>query len=297
VSQSTAQVAGAPLAKPVPALRRVIEPRQPGLRERALEFWRYRRVMPYFGRRMLKKRYQRTWLGWIWIPLRPTFAIASRVFVFGTVLGVAAGGAPYLLFLIIGMSAWGLFASSAYWATRSLELHRGFLKRIYIPRLTILTAAIVPASVEYAVYVVIAVITFVYYEIATGHLYLNVSPELLFAPLGILLMLVLALAIGLWTSVYGAQARDVRFGLNYVLGFWIFLTPVFYPLSTVPQGARQALLFNPMTAPIQLVQDGFLGTGGPPALALFVSLGTVAIVAGGGLWFFNRSEALALDYV
>lgn len=280
-----------------PRPRRVIEPRQPGAGERAREFWRWRRTMPYFARRLIEKRYIRTWLGWLWIPLRPIMDIGARVFVFGTVLGVATGGVPYLLLLVVGMSAWRLFASSAYWGTRSLELHRGFLKRIYVPRLTILAAAPAPASVEYLVYVIIAAVAFAAYWVIDGTLYLELGAGLLLVPLGLGLLLMLALAIGLWTSVYGAQARDVRWGLNYALNFWLFLTPVMYPLSTVPEEARLVLELNPMTAPIMLVQDGLLGTGGPPLLPICICLGAIVILGAFGAWFFNRSEALALDYV
>jgi lipopolysaccharide transport system permease protein len=274
---------------------RVIEPRQPGIAERMLEAWRYRALVPYFARAAVEKTYRRTWLGWLWIPLRPALSVGARVLVFGGLLGAPSLGKPYLLFFLVGISAWQLFSQSALWATRSIELARRVLRRMYVPRLTALVGSVGPAVLNFLLYGVMTAIALAYYWIADGHLYLELGPGLLLALGGLALVLLFALGIGLWTSVFGAQARDVRFGLTYVLGFWFFLTPVIYPLSTVPGGFHTAALLNPMTAPVEMVRDGILDAGEVPYTALGVTLGTIAFLWCSGLWFFLRSEEQALD--
>lgn len=277
---------------------RAIEPRQPGIWERIREFWAYRSLLGFFGRRYVQKMYIRTWLGWLWLPLRPLLSVGARVLVFGGVLAIPSDGLPYLLFFLVGMSAWELFASTTYWATRSIELNRGILKRIYVPRLTALAASIAPSSVNYGIYLCIVAVTVVGYWLAEGIVYAVFGPELLVALLGLSLMLLLALGIGLWTSVYAAQARDVRFGLGYVLSFWFFLTPVIYPVSAVPDSYRAMVYANPMTAPIEMVKYGILGSAWDvPGQALVVTGVTVLLVGLSGLWFFSRSEAAALDFL
>src|SRR4051794_17965008 len=88
----------------------VIEPRGLSLPERAREVWQRRALIPFFWKRSLERRYLRTWLGWVWLPLRPAVETASRVFVFGGVLSVPTQhGIPYLVFFLAGQSAWGLF--------------------------------------------------------------------------------------------------------------------------------------------------------------------------------------------
>jgi lipopolysaccharide transport system permease protein len=281
-----------PEAPPV----RAIEARQPGLWERVREFWAYRSLLTFFGRRYVQKMYIRTWLGWLWLPLRPLLSVGARVLVFGGVLKIPSDGLPYLLFFLVGMSAWELFASTTFWATRSIELNRGILRRIYVPRLTALVAAIAPSSVNYGIYLCIVAVAVAGYWLADGVMYVDFEMDLLVALLGLLLMLLLALGIGLWTSVYAAQARDVRFGLGYVLSFWFFLTPVIYPVSAVPDSYRAMVYANPMTAPIEMVKYGILGTSWDvPDKALVVTGVSVLLVGMSGLWFFSRSEAAALD--
>jgi lipopolysaccharide transport system permease protein len=105
---------------------------------------------------------------------------------------------------------------------------------------------------------------------------------------------VLALGISLWTSVPGMQARDVRFTIGYVLGFWLFLTPVLYPLNVGPKYAW-LLALNPMVAPVNTFKYAVLGIGGV-SLTEWIASGLVtAATFASGLWFFGRAEADAAD--
>ena len=264
---------------------------------RLAEAWHARALLPYFARRYLEKLYVRTWLGWLWIPLRPILDIGSRVLIFGSLLGAPSDGVPYLLFFVIGTSTWTLFSESAIWGTRSIEMNRRFLRRLYLPRLTLLLAALAPSALRFAMYMVIALVAFAYYGLVEGELYLELQAETLLLPAGLLLAVLLALSLACWTSVYGAYARDVRFGMGYALSFWYFLTPVIYPLSAVPENLRTLASLNPMTTPIEMVRLGVFGKGEVLASGL-ASTGLVILVIGGlGLWFFDRSEARALDSV
>ena len=274
---------------------RVISPRRRGAVESVREAWRHRHLVPFFGRRFVEKQYLRTWLGWVWIPLRPVLDVGARMFVFGGLFGASSEGVPYSIYLLIGMSTWELFERTAYWATRSLEVNRRFIRRIYVPRLTVLVSAIFPGLVNYAIYIVLAVITLVVVWIAQGTLYLELGPDtLLFIP-GMALLLALALSVGLWLSVYGAQARDVRFSLTYVTTFWFFVTPIVLPLSKIPDKYRTIVELNPLTAPIMMVKQGLLGTQAVPALSVVSAIVAIIVVGGGGLWFFSRSEDMAVD--
>jgi lipopolysaccharide transport system permease protein len=273
----------------------VIEARRPGTVERLRELWAYRRLTAYFARRYIQKGYQRTWLGWIWIPLRPVLSIAPRVLVFGGLLGAPSGRVPYLVFFLVGTSAWELFERTAYWATRSIELNRRVLTRLYVPRLTALVAAVAPSGLNFLLYLALTLSAGLYYAIADSHWYLVFGVRTLVALAGLVLVVLLGLGIGLWAAPYGAQARDVRFTLRYVLSFWYFLTPVIYPLSAVPERFRGIAGVNPMTAPMEMARYGLLGQGEIPRTALLVTLGTIAVVVLGGLRQFGRAEAAAID--
>lgn len=263
--------------------------------ERVREFWRARRLVPYFGRRSLEKRYRRTWIGWPWIPLRPVLDVGSRALLFGGLLGVPSQGIPYPIFLLVGMAAWQLFDRTAYWAMRGLEINKGLLRRLYVPRLTVVAGAIVPSGAEFLVYLAITTIVMGGYWIGDGTLYLTGGTNLLLAPAGIALLLALAYALGLFLSVYAAQARDVRFLFNYFMGFWLFLTPILYPLSAIPEYFQTLAQFNPLTAPIEMVKLGILGVGDVTVDAVATTLVFLAVVGGGGLRFFNSAEERTLD--
>jgi lipopolysaccharide transport system permease protein len=262
---------------------------------RAREFWEYRGLVAFFARRFTEKMYIRTWLGRLWIPLRPVLSVGARVLIFGGLLGVPSEGKPYLIFFLVGVASWELFAQTAYWATRSIELSRAVLKRIYVPRLTALVAAVAPSAINFLVYVAITVVAVVGYWVVDGVLYFELEPATLLAVAGLVLMVLLALGIGLWTSIYGAQARDIRFSLSYLLQFWFFLTPVIYPLSAVPERYRTLVALNPMTAPVEMVKEGVLGAGTVTPLAVAIAASTMVLLVVSGLWFFTRSEALAVD--
>src|SRR5437763_160305 len=92
-----------------------------------------------------------------------------------------------------------------------------------------------------------------------------------------------------------ARARDVRWSLRYALSFWFLITPVIYPLSQVPSGYRTAAELNPLAAPVELIRYGLLGVGRFPPLAIATSIGSIVVVGGLGLLFFNSREASALD--
>ena len=273
----------------------VLKPLQRGLREQLAQLWRYRSLFGYFGDRFLKKRYARTWLGWTWLVLRPALTVGSGAIVFGGVLGVATGAVPYLLFFLVASAAWQLFAETAYWATRSLELSRRELRQMYIPRLIPLCAALVPSVVDYLVYGAITVCALAYYWAADGVFYLELRPASFAVLAGLAMVALFGLGIGLWAAPYAARARDVRFGLGFVLSFWYFLTPVIYPIDAIPSAYRELARVNPMTTPVELVKYGLLGSGDISAQGLAVTLATIALVVGGGLRFFAGLERASLD--
>ena len=142
-----------------------------------------------------------------------------------------------------------------------------------------------------------AVITFAFYALVDGSTYLDVGVNTLATLAGMALLVALALSIACFTSVYGAHARDVRFTLGYMLGFWMFLTPVIYPMSEVPESYRTITSLNPLTAPLELFRMGLFGEGMIPTTALVSCFGTIVVIGVVGLWFFNRSEVAALDVV
>lgn len=272
-----------------------IEPRLSGIGARAREIWAYRRMFLFFGHRAFEKLYRRTILGKTWIFLRPLVPLAVRVFVFGALLQVGGTAkVPYFLFVSVGTAAWELFGSSLMWATRSLQLNGAILSRLYVPRLILPIASMVPGVVYFAIHLGVITAALIYYRVREGIWYLDTT-WLFVAPMAVVLILLFSLSIGLWTAVLGAGARDVRFGLGYVLEFWVYLTPVVYPVSIVPDHAQWALYLNPIAVYIVAFRGALLGGEGPTVLAWGSALATTAVMLVAGLAFFQKAEAEAVD--
>ncbi len=278
---------------------RRIEARPVSVRGRLAESWHSRQLVGYFARRFNQKRYLRTWLGPTWLFLRPGLMIASQLFLFGGVLRVSGDGVPYPIAFLIGFSMWHLFAESAFWTTRCLELTRSTLRRMYLPRGPIIVAALGPAIVDLAIVLGFLCILLGGYLVADGTTHIVITPATALVPVGMSLLLLMGLGVGLWLSVPGAYMRDFRFGLGFVLNFWYFLTPVVYPLSRVPGGLRPIVEANPVTAPIEMVKLGLLNRAGDaiPTVSLVATGIALVILVGAGTVMFFRAESAVLDRI
>jgi lipopolysaccharide transport system permease protein len=274
----------------------VIEPRRPGAAERLRELRTYRGLLRYFALRSLQKVTGRTILGNWWLFLRPACEVGTAVLIFAGVLNVRSSGpVPYLVMFIAGATCWRLFENCALWSTRSLELNRKLLGKVYFPRLLLPVASLAPAFVEFAFYLAFLAAAVAIASAIDGTLYLRADFGLLAAPVALAMGAMFALGIGLFTSVLGANARDVRFTLGYVLGFWYFLTPVIYPLEMVPANARWLAELNPMTPIVELFKWGLLDAGSVRPTGLVIASVLITCVWIGGLRFFSRYEAEAVD--
>jgi lipopolysaccharide transport system permease protein len=266
-----------------------------GLGTRAREFWRYRRVLVFFWIKSVQSLYSKTRLGVSWLFIRTLLPLAVGTFVFGDVMNVSPGPVPYFIFFATGQLAWSFFDSPLLRASRGLESHRELLRKLYIPRVILPLGQMSGGLVRAAITAVVLMVSALYYRFEDGVWYLQGGGQLLRVPLAAALILWFAFSMSLWTSIWQARARDVRFVLRYVLGFWLYFTPVIYPLSMVPENIRWLAQLNPLTPPVELFKSGIL-PGTPhhwPWIAYSAAL-TMAVFAG-GIWHFHRTESTTMD--
>jgi lipopolysaccharide transport system permease protein len=274
----------------------VIEPRRPGVRARVVEVWSYRRLLKFFGRRALEKMYVRTRLGWLWIVIRPLLDTVSKALIFGGLLNApTAGRVPYFLFFLVGMGVWTFFDRTLMWATRSIELNRKIVTKMYFPRIILPIAGSTPGVVDFVIYAGLTAATATVYLETRHHLYIVFSSRLLAAAGAVVMIYLFAVGIGLWTSVMGAANRDVRFTLGYVLSFWYVVTPVIYPMTAIPDKFQRIATLNPLAALIEAVRYGLFGAGQLRPLGLLYAGCIICALWVGGLWFFGRAEAASID--
>jgi lipopolysaccharide transport system permease protein len=260
--------------------------------------WAERALVPQLGVRFLLKRIRGTKLGWSWLIIRPLMAAVGMTLLFGGVLKVATpGGAPYFLFLLAGLVGWRMFERSLLYTTRSFSLYRKLMKTMLFPLLLVPLAGMGLPLVETAVYWAVFAGSLVFYWIVDGTLYLSGFPRLLWTAPALALLTGITVGAALWLSVLNAKARDVRYSIRYVLPIWMYVTPVVYPISQLPESVRWLGIVNPMSGPIELLKWGLIGEGQIhlPALASSVGFGGLLLLS--GLWFFCREAARSIDAI
>jgi ABC-type polysaccharide/polyol phosphate export permease len=265
-----------------------VTPWQPSVRERIGEAWRGRALFPLLARRMVPT-YRGRILGRAWIFVRPFMQVFGFALVFGGVFhATAPDGIPYILFMLLGVQAFRFFEFSVLFATLSSRMVKRQTRSLRIPLLLVPLAASSRALMELLIYWVFTAALLVYYYATSGHFYLEISLKLLVGLGGLLLCLVYALAIGLFTSVVYPRAMDIRYLVRYGMQFWLVITPVLYSLDSLPHRYQTLAQLNPMTPLVGMVQYGFLDAGELHAWSIAWALGAIVVTGLVGLWFFNR---------
>jgi lipopolysaccharide transport system permease protein len=266
-----------------------------GFVARTREVWQYRRILWFFSAKALESLYSKTHLGVWWIFIRTLVPLGIGSFVYGSIMQVPSGGVPYFVFFLVGQVPWNFFDGPVIRGSRGLETNRNLLTKLYVPRIILPLGQMTAGIVEPVIITLVLIATLVYYRVNQGIWHAQASPRLFACLASVALILAFAFSIALWTSVWQARARDARFVLRYVVSFWLYFTPVIYPLSVVPAGIRWAAYLNPLTAPIETFRWGMLaGLEHSWAWFGYSAAITVATFAGGA-WYFTRTEAATMD--
>lgn len=268
-----------------------------GFVARAREVWQYRRVLGFFALRAVQSLYSKTHLGVWWVFIRALVPLFIGSYVFGSVMNVPSGGVPYFVFFVAGQIPWNCFDGPLIRGSRGLEVNRMLLGKLYVPRIIVPLGQMAAGILEPAIILLVFIGAIVYYRRTDGVWYVQATPRLFASIASIALMLLFAFSLTLWTSVWQARARDARFVLRYVVTFWMFFTPVIYPMSVVPPAARWLMHLNPLTAPIETFRwSMFANMEHSWPWFLYSAAVTMAVLAG-GIWFFGRVEATTMDRI
>jgi len=273
----------------------IIEPQRTGIIARAAEFWRYRRVLWFLASRAVTDRYKGTTLGIFWLFARPMIPVLITAVVFGGFLSIPSDGVPFVLFFMTGIIPWNLFDRSIMFGTKALEQHRGLIKKLYFPRLIAPCASVAPAVVDGLIYVALLAGAALFYWWKDGVFYVKIGPFLPVALAMAFLSFCAAMGVVLWTCVFQTRYRDVRFSLRYVLQFWMYMTPIFYPLSLVRAEYRWLLYLNPLGPIVATFRWAVLGVGEVPMGPLISASVIVMLSVVVGLWFFTTYESSTMD--
>lgn len=276
-----------------PPKRVVVYERTPGWAALNLrELWRYRELLFFLSWRDIKVRYKQAVLGVAWAVLQPFLTMVVFTVVFNQLLGVESSdpALPYAVFSLSGLVAWQYFSGALSRCGSSLVGSANLLTKVYFSRLIIPLSSVLAGLVDLAISLVILLGVMAAYGIAPGW-------EMVFIPLFVVVAMAAALAVGLWLSALNVLYRDVQYIIPFVVQLWMYVSPVIYPIDKIPTGAlRVVFSLNPMTGVIGGFRWALLGQQFPGRY-LWISLGVVAVLLVGGLFYFRRMERFFADVV
>ncbi len=255
------------------------------------ELWDFRELFYFLAWRDIKVRYKQTIFGVAWAILQPFILMVVFSFFFGQVVGIEADGLPYPVFSYAGLLFWQFFSGAVGKVSGSFVGSAGILQKIYFPRLIVPLSATIVSFIDFVMAAIVFVGLMIYYQFA---------PTLLGVTLvipAILITFLTAAGLGTFLATLNVRYRDVGHALPFFIQLLLFLTPVIYPVSLVPERFRWLLQLNPMAGVIDAIRASFLGLGE----VNWESFGLAALISillfSFGYFYLKRSESEFADII
>lgn len=273
----------------VPPVRR-LQPSRGWASLQLREVWAARELLYFLVRRDLAVRYKQTILGAAWAILQPLVTMLVFSVFFGRLVGVPSDGVPYPMFAYVALLPWTFFATGVSLGAAALVSNPDMIRKIYFPRLVMPAAAVLGGLVDLAcAFVMLGGMMLAYGVRPTS--------RILWLPLFVALATAATLGVGFWLSAMNVRFRDVRHALPFLLQIWLFVTPVAYPSSLIPEPWRTLYGLNPMAGVVEGFRWTLLGTGTAPGAMSLVSMLVAAGLLVSGTFYFRRMERTFADVI
>ena len=256
-----------------------------------MDLWRYRELFYILAWRDISVQYKQTIMGVLWAVLRPLLTMMIFVVVFGKIAKLPSEGVPYPIFVFAAMLPWTFFATAFASAGNSLVGNANLISKVYFPRLIIPAASIIVAGVDFLIsFTILIVLMFWYSYFPTWHM--------LTLPFFLLLGFFAAFGAGLFIASLNVKYRDFKFIIPFVVQLGLYISPVAFSTTLVPEKYQLLYYLNPMVAVI----DGFRWaiSGGQTALnmtELIVSIVVVSLLCVFGAIYFRKTEKTFADVI
>lgn len=268
----------------------VVQPSKGFLRLDLRPVWVYRELLYFLVWRDIKVRYKQTAIGAIWAVLQPLLTMMIFALVFGRFAKIPSDNVPYPIFAFAGLLPWTYFSQAISRSGMSVVTDANLIRKIYFPRFVIPASSIVAPLLDFGLSLIILLIMMVWYRVTP-------SRAIATLPLFLCLAVCTALGVSLWLSALNVRYRDVGHAIPFLVQFWMYASPVAYPLSLVPKRWHALYSLNPMVAVIEGFRRGLLGTGSPEPGPILIGIGVALVLLLSGLVFFKRMERSFADVV
>jgi lipopolysaccharide transport system permease protein len=255
------------------------------------DLFRYRELFYFLAWRDVLVRYKQTVIGVLWAVLRPLLTMAVFVFIFGRIAKLPSDGVPYPVMVFAAMLPWQLFATSLSEGSNSLITNSNLISKVYFPRLIVPASAVIVSFVDFAISLGLLGLLMLWYHVWPTLYLLALLPFTLLA-------LLASAGAGLWLAALNVEYRDFRYVVPFIVQFGLYLSPVGFSSSIVPEKWRLLYSLNPMVGVI----DGFRWaiSAGKASLylpGLLTSLLVTCALLATGIWYFRKMERTFADVI
>ena len=255
------------------------------------DLWRYRELFYFLAWRDILVRYKQTAIGMAWALIRPFLTMVVFSVVFGNLAKLPSEGVPYPILVFAAMLPWQFFANALSECSNSLLGNANLISKVYFPRLIVPASAVIVSFVDFMVSGIILLGLMAWYNFVP-------TWRILTLPLFISIAFAAAIGGGLWLSALNVKYRDFRYIVPFIVQFGLYISPVGFSSSIVPQQWRLIYSLNPMVGVI----DGFRWAilGGEARLYLpgfILSTGLVTLLFASGIWYFRKMERSFADVI
>lgn len=255
------------------------------------DLWRYRELFYFLAWRDILVRYKQTAIGVAWALVRPFLTMVVFTVVFGKLAKLPSDGVPYPILVFAAMLPWQFFANSLSEASNSLVGNANLISKVYFPRLIIPASSVITSFVDFLISSLILVGVMIWYQFIPGW-------RIFTLPLFIAIAFAAAMGIGLWLTALNVKYRDFRYIVPFIVQFGLYVSPVGFSSSVVPEKWRLLFSLNPMVGVI----DGFRWAilGGDVQIywpGFLISNGLVLLFLVTGIWYFRKTEKTFADVI
>ena len=255
------------------------------------DLWRYRELFYFLAWRDLLVRYKQTIFGFGWALLRPLITMIVFTLVFGNLAKLPTGGNPYSILVFAALLPWLFFSTAISSASDSLIGNANVITKIFFPRMLLPISTIIVCLVDFLISSIILIFLMTWYEIIPTY-------KIIFLPIFVLLIIVLSIGFGLLLSALNVKYRDFRYIIPFVLQLGLYISPVGFSSTVVPDRWRLLYSINPMVGVI----DGFRWSvlSEPegfywPGFLLSASIAIIICVL--GITYFRKTEKSFADLI
>lgn len=257
------------------------------------DIWKYRELFYVLSWRDIKVKYKQTIIGVLWAIIRPFLTMLIFTFIFGSVVKLnSEGNAPYAIMVFVALLPWQFFSNSLLESSNSLVDNTSLISKVYFPRLIIPASSVITSFVDFMISFVLLLLLMLYYQYIPNW-------KIILLPLFILQSFIASFGIGLYLTALNVKFRDFRYIIPFIVQFGLYITPVGFSSSIIPEKYLWLYYLNPMVSVI----DGFRWciitdtVSNPFNLYALISLGITVLIFFFALKQFRKMERTFADMI